>query len=324
MKHFLIIIILLLNCNTTFAQVLPANRYFNNYILDSESTSPSFAYSLRKLRAGYSGFAVKIRRGTDNAEANVQFDNFDRVSTTSIVTVTNVGTSTLTMGQNLSYNTFAGAQTISVTTWYDQGTNAYHATQTTNSKQPTLILNSAGPTNTLPSVNFNPVNAHELIINQPVENLLTNGINGSALTICKGSNNSQISFGARMADNWRWSTHINWSDGNCYFDAAEVCCATNRAFNNTANNGIYKQYSFIRGVTYKTMRLNSTATVINNSAAASTAKTGGNFSIGYWSPSVLGGHSTFNGNFCEILLFPTDLNITKLNSLENSQILYWL
>jgi hypothetical protein len=324
MKQFLFITIFIISSTTFFAQILPANRYFNNHILDSESSNPSFAYSLRKLRIGYLGFAVKIRRGTDNAEANVQFDDFDRVSNSSIVTVTNTGTSTLSLGQNLTYNTFAGAQTISITIWYDQSTNAYDAIQTTNSKQPTLLLNSAGPSNTLPSVNFNPVNSQELIINQPIENLITSGINGSVLTICKGSNNNQASFGARMADGWRWSTNINWSDGNCYFDAAEVCCSPPRAFNNTANNGIYKQYSFVRGTTYKTIRLNATPTTINNSASGSTARTGGSFSIGYWSPSVVGSTSTFNGNFCEIILFPTDLSVIKLNNLENNQIQYWL
>ena len=324
MKQILIIVIFICSLNNDFAQALPVNRYFNNYILDNESTNCSFAYSLRKLRIGYLGFAVKIRRSTDNAEANVQFDNLDRVSNSSLVTVTNVGTSTLGLGQNLTYSTFAGAETISITTWYDQSTNAYNAVQTTNSKQPTLVLNSAGPSNTLPSVNFNPTNAHELIINQPIENLITSGINGSALTICKGSNNSQISFGTRMADNWRWSTHINWSDGYCYFDAAEVCCATARSFNNSANSGIYKQYSFVRGTTYKTIRFNSTTTSINNSSATSTSKTGGSFSIGYWSPSFSSGHSTFNGNFCEIILFPTDLSTTALNKLENNQIQYWL
>lgn len=322
MKRFLIIALLVISWNNDYAQILPANRYFSNYILDSESTNSSFAYSLRKLRVGYLGFAVKIRRSADNAEANVQFDDLDRVSNSSIVTVTNVGTSTLTLGQNLTYNTFAGAQTISITTWYDQGTNAYHAIQTTNSKQPTLILNSAGPTNTLPSVNFNAASTQELIVNQPIENLITSGINGSALTICRGTNNSQTSFGTRMADNWRWSTHINWSDGNCYFDAAEICCATARSFNNSTSNGIYKQYSFVRGTTYKTIRLNATPTTINNSAATSSARTGGNFSIGYWSPST--GHNSFSGNFCEIILFPTDLSVTKLSNLENNQIQYWL
>lgn len=191
MKQFLFITIFIISSTTFFAQILPANRYFNNHILDSESSNPSFAYSLRKLRIGYLGFAVKIRRGTDNAEANVQFDDFDRVSNSSIVTVTNTGTSTLSLGQNLTYNTFAGAQTISITIWYDQSTNAYDAIQTTNSKQPTLLLNSAGPSNTLPSVNFNPVNSQELIINQPIENLITSGINGSVLTICKGSNKTK-------------------------------------------------------------------------------------------------------------------------------------
>ncbi len=44
----------------------------NPFTLDN-ITSPSAAYGLRKLRAGYSGSAIRVRRSTDNTEQNIGF-----------------------------------------------------------------------------------------------------------------------------------------------------------------------------------------------------------------------------------------------------------
>ncbi|MDP9041026.1 MAG: hypothetical protein M3N30_03530, partial [Bacteroidota bacterium] len=52
------------------------------------ATPSSVAFSLRKLSTGYSGYAIKVRRSTDNAEANVAFDASGTVSALSSVTFT--------------------------------------------------------------------------------------------------------------------------------------------------------------------------------------------------------------------------------------------
>ncbi|MET0638227.1 MAG: hypothetical protein ABWZ25_19510 [Chitinophagaceae bacterium] len=54
----------------------------------SASTPPSVAYSFRKLSSNYSGFALKARRASDNAEANVAFDVTGGISATSLATFT--------------------------------------------------------------------------------------------------------------------------------------------------------------------------------------------------------------------------------------------
>jgi hypothetical protein len=46
------------------------------------------AYSLRKVKAGYSGNAVRIRRTSDSVEVNVAFDSDDKVSSSSAITNT--------------------------------------------------------------------------------------------------------------------------------------------------------------------------------------------------------------------------------------------
>lgn len=324
MRNILLLLLILLNVPSSNAQALPVNRYeVRKLVLDLYEGNPSFAYSLRKLKRDYNGFAVKIRRSSDNAEVNVYFDTNDIVSNSSNVTVTAIGTSSLIIGQVLNYATFIGANTAFVTTWYDQGTNAYHATQTTVAVQPRLVLNSAGPLNTLPSILYDGTAPPDYLnVSQPIQNLTNSGINGSFLLVCKPTQNTgQLSFGTRFASEWRWAFHINWSDGNCYFDASEICCAGNRAFANGGNINLYKQYSFVRGTTFKTLRINGIATTLNNAAAASTANTGGSFFIGAW--SGLPGSTGFFGNTSEIIMFPTDLTNIQLAPVESNQVSFW-
>ena len=296
----------------------------NVFLLDQAAPTiiPSFAFSLRKLRRSYTGFSIKVRRRTDNAEANVAFDGSGIVSTNSEVTVTAVGSSALTLGSKINFSTFKGVQRLFVTTWYDQGINAYHALQTTASSQPELLMNTSGAGSTKPSLSFN--GSLFLRINQPIQNIVASGVNGTFLLgLRTTSNTNHFAFGYRNSStDWRWAFHINWSDGYCYFDAAEVCCATSRSYVNSANVNAWKQYSFIRGTTYKTARLSGVATVISSSSAPSATQTGGQFDIGstFNKPTSDG---MFQGNMTEVIMFPTDLSITILNPLEQNQIKYW-
>ncbi|MEO8473000.1 MAG: hypothetical protein ABI477_12440 [Chryseolinea sp.] len=52
------------------------------------ATPAEVAFSLRKLSSTYSGYAIKVRRSADNAEANVAFDGSDGTSASSMVTFT--------------------------------------------------------------------------------------------------------------------------------------------------------------------------------------------------------------------------------------------
>jgi hypothetical protein len=78
------------------------------------------AYSLRRLRADYTGSAIRVRRSSDNAEQDIGF-------------VSNVL-------DTASLLTFVGAGDGFVTTWYDQSGSGFNATQTTAISQPTIVL----------------------------------------------------------------------------------------------------------------------------------------------------------------------------------------
>jgi len=83
-------------------------------------TGAAAAYSLRKLRSGYSGNAIKVRRSVGSpAETDIGFvDNELDIAT---------------------LESFCSGTDGFVTTWYDQSGNGYDATQTTASNQPKIV-----------------------------------------------------------------------------------------------------------------------------------------------------------------------------------------
>lgn len=92
-------------------------------LLDTYSGAAA-AYSLRLLRGGYNGSAIRVRRSDDNEEQDIGFRNND------------LDTSALT--------TFCGSSDGFVVTWFDQSGNGNNATQSTASAQPKIV--SSGST----------------------------------------------------------------------------------------------------------------------------------------------------------------------------------
>ena len=78
------------------------------------------AYSLRKLRAAYTGSAVRIRRSSDNAETDIGFlANGDFDSAAAVA--------------------FCGVGNGFITTWYDQSGNAVNMIQSTGTAQAKIV-----------------------------------------------------------------------------------------------------------------------------------------------------------------------------------------
>ena len=78
------------------------------------------AYSVRKLRAAYTGNAIRVRRSSDNTESDIGFTALGNLDTTALTT-------------------FCSGTNGFVTTWYDQSGNANNATQTTAANQPQIV-----------------------------------------------------------------------------------------------------------------------------------------------------------------------------------------
>jgi len=91
-------------------------------ILDRLSVAATAIYALRKLRAAYTGFCVRVRRSSDNTERNIGFVN-------NVIDVTDL-------------LAFVGGGNGFVVTKYDQSGNGFDATQSNAAFQPRIV--SAG------------------------------------------------------------------------------------------------------------------------------------------------------------------------------------
>ena len=89
-----------------------------SYLLDTYTGSTA-AYSLRKLRSEYSGYAIRVRRSSDNTSQDIGFvDN--ELDTSSLLS-------------------FVGGGSGYVSIWYDQTTSGNNLVQVTLTKQPTIV-----------------------------------------------------------------------------------------------------------------------------------------------------------------------------------------
>lgn len=97
----------------------------------------SLAFSLRKLRNNYAGYAIRVRRSSDSTEQDIGF----------------TGTNRLDIGALLA---FVGAGNDGfISKWYDQSGNGFEAAQATGANQPQIVSAGAVLTqNSKPSVKF--------------------------------------------------------------------------------------------------------------------------------------------------------------------------
>jgi predicted RecA/RadA family phage recombinase len=96
-------------------------------LLDTYSGATT-AYSLRKLRTAYTGYAIRVRRSSDNNSQDIGFDGSGNLDTTSLTS-------------------FVGSNSGYVSIWYDQSGNSLNMVQNTSAIQPTIVSSGAIVTN---------------------------------------------------------------------------------------------------------------------------------------------------------------------------------
>lgn len=310
----------------------------NSLLLDLfPSYTPSFAFSTRKLRANYTGPAIRLYRATDQSEVDVAFDTSGVVSTNSLVTFVTSGSSGITLGTTSTLSVYKGSNELYTSIWYDQGANANHAIQNTPSLRPIFELNAAGNLNQYSALRFIGTSRHHLEVNQPVQNLLgnvastTNGLYASIGLIAKPtissseSNNNSFGFFNSSTNNFRWSAHLNWPTGGLFSDFGSGS-DINRVFDNNSNLSIYKQYTLVRYVNSKSVRFSGRnghgSLTINQNLNTGDGISGGSFGIGV----TLGNLTTQNGYFgyfSEFVLFKESFNLNEIVRLEMEQLNFW-
>jgi len=105
-------------------------------VLDFLSVSPLAAYSMRRMRAPYTGSLLRVRRSSDNAEQDIH------------ATITGDLNTTELLG-------FCGANDGFVTTWHDQTGHGHHFVQPTAATQPRIVASGALESeNSIPALRF--------------------------------------------------------------------------------------------------------------------------------------------------------------------------
>jgi len=309
--------------------IIPAD---NRPILDQIGTTPSFAFSTRKLRAAYSGPALRLRRATDNSQVDVAFDTNGVVSGNSIVTLVVAGSSGAVLGTTATLTAYKGTNPLYVTIWYDQGTNGFHGTQNTTTRQPEFSLNIVGPSNVYSSLVFTGASKHNVTVNQTLPILLGSGLRGSIMMLATVKNgvSTNNSFGHSDVNdnNKRWSAHMNWPADNRMYTDFGSSSDLNRNFLNDTSVGLnaFKQYTMIRNTTNKIERVSG---IDRNNSAQNTQSiswsAGSNFGVGLTTGSLdtVYGQNGFTGNIPEFILFPEPLSASQYNTIEYNQISFW-
>lgn len=301
------------------------------------SYTPSFAFSTRKLRANYTGPAIRLYRDTDQSEVDVAFDANGVVSGNSVVTFVTSGSSGITVGTTSTLSVYKGSNELYSSIWYDQGANANHAIQNTPSLRPIFELDAAGNLNQYSALRFVGTSRHHLEVNQPIQNLLgnvtstTNGLYGSIGLIAKPTilstetGNNSFGFFNSSNSNLRWSAHLNWPTGGLFTDFGSGA-DSDRVFLNTSNQNIYKQYTFVRYPASKSVRFSGrnghSSLSINQTQNTGNGINGGSFGIGV----TLGNLNTQNGYFgyfSEFILFKESFTLSEIVKMEMEQLNFW-
>ena len=180
------------------------------------------AYSVRKLRAAYTGNAIKVRRSSDNTESDIGFSG------------ANLDTSALT--------SFCSGTNGFVTTWYDQSGNARNATQTTASNQPQIVSSgSVINVNSKPSLKFDGSNdGFSVTLSGNITNLSVNKVE-KWNSIAGGQLSS--SFNGSIGPYFQWNeTNGTWAN---YLSGRNATAAnTNQTlFSFYDANGFYQNNS---------------------------------------------------------------------------------
>lgn len=273
-----------------------AGKTFGSLLLDSISVQASAAYSLRKLRAGYSGACIRVRRSSDNSELDIGFAGAGVLDTATLLS-------------------FVGAGNGFVTTWYDQSGNSKNATQTTASLQPAICL--SGVLQKTTNGSFAAINYTTLGMSL-VSSRVLNAVDESAILYAGESRlNRTTPFSANGSDTInRYSCHV--PDTNEI--VSDILGATGSAPSRLKTS--YASYGydrlFLTGV-YNSNNSNTRQIRFNSAITSGSVRSGalsqGSLQLG---ATLYGGDYRMTGRFCEFLVFESSAINSQLSLIESN------
>lgn len=289
----------------------------NTYLLDQiGSTTASVAYSVRKLRKNYTGFAMRVRLERPGAGANpegdVAFDANGVVSENSTIRITSSGRG-FSVGDEVLFSTFYSTSNVWVTIWYDQSGNNRHVSQSTPGQQPRIVnLGTLETSNSIASIRF--INANETVLTAtiPSSTMFGSGYIGTASLVSEASTGNTSSFGYSDGGSNRWQAHIN-EGNNLYFDVGNSY--TRLSYNNSASIGNLRTYALVAGNSLMEIWLSGTR--VANSTPSMSASTTNTFYVGGIPP--FSGRWHHNNDQSEIVIFPKVLTAGEIGVLNRNQ-----
>jgi hypothetical protein len=170
-------------------------------------TGASVAYSLRKLRTAYTGYAIRVRRSSDNTSLDIGFDSNGNLDTSSLTS-------------------FVGANNGYVTIWYNQSdlNPTYNIQQPTSAQQPqivssgSVILDNGKPSvkftsqrigNTIPFTNINLTNHSIFYAGYSVGTGVSYGALVNIQTSPADNPDLRLASGADIYSYWNGTYQIN-------------------------------------------------------------------------------------------------------------------
>ena len=304
MKKYLLHILLLCTLSG-FSQIAKYNHFPTmkpHHILDAKLDDISFAYSMRLLESDYEGPIIRLRYTTytlflfpTNHYQDFSWGENDIVDIVAI-------------------NAWRNGNDVFVHTWYDQSGQGRDAVQATLDKQPQFYPDASNP------YFEGDGNNDCLTIDTPngVQDVTNAGKEETVITVMRATNRNQHSFGVLTSSD-RWSVHINWRDGNLYFDPG-YCCNSTRSFSNNGNVNTWENYSFIRTSTNVIARSGGTQRFNGTHTTGRCTRTE-DFAIGW----ATGNGPTYYSStgFNEFIMYKTDIITTQVQEIEKNSITFW-
>ncbi|MCI4647233.1 CARDB domain-containing protein [Phaeodactylibacter sp.] len=194
------------------------------------------AFSLRRLRASYTGAALLVRHGSHNAKGDLSFQANGLVGDSSLVTVTDVGSSAYTLGEEVLFIDFYNGADVYVERWYDQSGAQEDLVQTAVGSQPYIV--QAGTLSEdvsgKPSLFFNSdfLVTNTLNLQAPYTiNFYSKLTGGQNRRVLGGDGNRLIGYWGGLEDAFHLDAWVNYDPSNTVATTNPILYTFSRAAN---------------------------------------------------------------------------------------------
>lgn len=270
----------------------------NQFVLDQIPKQSVGAYSLRKLRAAYTGYAFRAARSLDNIEQDIEFDGNGQLNTTQLLN-------------------FAQGGDAFIITWYDQSGNGKDATQATASNRPKVV--NAGA---LYTINGRPYAYNDATDVLQAADLMGGSASEFAIfMIIQTYATSNGAFGnvgwrLRSVDASRVQATMPWSDLNIYYDVGAPSGANRLTITGQYTNNTLYQFTFLNSVSGSLQAARRNGAQVGSDATGHTVTTD-YLRLSDASPQGVQGYLT------EYIFFESAFSTAEIQVLERNQGMYY-